>query len=113
MTRVVTGAQYASGKRASRAAPTEATAAMAVREEWITIGQSIQSRRRFATRLRVLSGIRPLQLLVSMANGMSVIRKRVERRGVEAEPSSMPPNWMQLRRGMTLENAARQNGKRA
>jgi hypothetical protein len=44
---------------------------------------------------------------------MCGIRKRVDRRRVDAERYSMPPIWMQLRKGLPPENIVHQNRKRA
>src|SRR5258707_2802259 len=76
ITRVVTGAQYASGKRTSRAAATDTTAATAVRAECSTIGQAFQRRRMLASRLKLPFGMQTfLHLLVALVSGTSTMPK--------------------------------------
>jgi len=78
MTRVVTGAQYASGRRASPATATETTAATAVRKEWTTTGQSSLPERRYAGRLLFPLGMQlPFSYLLRCLDGASAGRKRV------------------------------------
>jgi hypothetical protein len=104
MTRAVTGAQYASGKRASRAAATETTAPTGVRKAWTAIGQSSQPERRFASRLRLGFNMRPLQLFVAVLSLTSVSGERMECGSVNAESRLMPSYWMRTKQGWTQEN---------
>src|SRR5258708_18712474 len=77
ITRVVTGAQYASGKRASRAAATDTTAATAVRAECSTIGQAFQRRRMLASRLKLPFSMQTsLHLLVALVSGTTITMQK-------------------------------------